>query len=172
MIVSATMSNPKVEFLGVSAESLARAYTQEAIGTLLDVMRGDVREVVNDLGEPIEMETATTADKLRAAAILLDRGHGKATQAVITIPVKQRASAKLYAMSDEELLTLAHAARAEMQNANGEGGVTPQKGDPLGASAGAEPMPQAISSKLPAISSKHEDDILEGEFTEQIDLAE
>lgn len=72
-----------------SADSLARDYTAEAIGVIADVMRDPLAEF---------------KDRLRAAEMLVERGHGKATQAIIAIPIARRTSEQLAMMSDEELL--------------------------------------------------------------------
>lgn len=70
-------------------DRLARAYTSLAIGALVDVLRAPL---------------AKDADKIRAAAELLDRGHGKATQATITVSAKGAAAHRLAMMSTDALL--------------------------------------------------------------------
>lgn len=72
-----------------SADALARDHAKEAIGILHDIM-------VDPLAE--------NKDRLRAAESLLERGHGKAVSAVISIPVQRRQAAQMASMSDEELL--------------------------------------------------------------------
>jgi hypothetical protein len=85
-----TSDNAKV--LPASADSLARLHTREAIGTLVDVMRD---------------KEARSSDRIAAAKEVLDRGHGKATQAIISIPARHAVAARLAAMSDEALLAIA-----------------------------------------------------------------
>lgn len=72
-----------------SADSLARDHTEEALGVIRDVMLDPLAE---------------NKDRLRAAETLIDRGHGKAVSAVISVPLAKRLSAALATMSDEELL--------------------------------------------------------------------
>jgi hypothetical protein len=72
-----------------SADSLARDHTEEAVGVIHDIMLDPFAE---------------NKDRLRAAETLIDRGHGKAVSAVISVPVAKRVAAALATMSDEELL--------------------------------------------------------------------
>lgn len=72
-----------------SADSLARGYAEEAIGVMADVMRDPLAEF---------------KDRLKAAEMLLERGHGKATQAIIAIPASRRVSEQAALMTDEELI--------------------------------------------------------------------
>jgi hypothetical protein len=46
-------------------------------------------------------------ERIRAAETILDRGHGKAVQAVISVPSKAKLAAVMSAMSDEALLQIA-----------------------------------------------------------------
>jgi hypothetical protein len=75
--------------LSKSADAKARDYTDEAIDVLREVM-------IDPLAEH--------RDRLRAAETLLDRGHGKAVSAVISIPAGRRAVAQLASMTDDELM--------------------------------------------------------------------
>lgn len=125
----------KQSYQPATLESLARAHGVEALGVMVDIMR----------------ECPSPELRLKAAALVVDRGHGKATQAVITMPVRQAVAAKLYALSDDELLELA----AEARNKMAEGGVPPKKGDPMGVAAGAEPLSHAISPmSIPSVTRK------------------
>jgi hypothetical protein len=126
----------KQSFQPATLESLARAHGTEALGIVVDIMR--------DCPNP-EL-------RMKAAQVVLDRGHGKATQAVITMPVRQAVATKLYALSDEELLELAAEARGKMQMA--EGGVPPKEGDPLGLGVGEESPSQPISLAPSAMVTK------------------
>lgn len=72
-----------------SADALARDHTEEALGVIREVM-------IDPLSE--------NKDRLRAAETLLDRGHGKAVSAVISVPASKRAQAMLATMSDEDLM--------------------------------------------------------------------
>lgn len=72
-----------------SADSIARDHTEAALQTIYDVMTDECTE---------------NKDRLRAAETLLDRGHGKAVSAVISVPASKRAAAQMATMSDEELM--------------------------------------------------------------------
>ena len=76
------------------ASRLARDHTESAIQTLVGIMEDDWAE---------------HKDRLRAAEALLDRGHGKAAQAVIAIPANLQLAAALATMSDEELTGIINA---------------------------------------------------------------
>lgn len=72
-----------------------------------------VTELAQDLGpRAIErlndiMETAVEdRDVIKAATELLDRGYGKAAQAVISLPANRRQAAILAAMTDEQLVAV------------------------------------------------------------------
>lgn len=106
--------------LGATADSLARLYTAEAMGLLVQVVRGDVE--------------AKTSERIRAAEDILDRGHGRAVQAVISVPARQAVAARLAAMSDDALLQIAQRGSRERN----EGPVPP------GASAGSHPEQEGI----------------------------
>jgi hypothetical protein len=80
------------------ADQLAREHTEAAIQTLAEIMYdGD----------------AKTADRIKAADSILDRGHGKPVQATITLPLDKQARDALYDMSDEELMNEAKRRMAE-----------------------------------------------------------
>lgn len=80
------------------ADQLAREHTEAAIQTLAEIMYdGDAR----------------TADRIKAADSILDRGHGKPVQATIMIPADKRTRDALYDMTDEELMTEAKRRMAE-----------------------------------------------------------
>ncbi len=71
------------------ADILAREHTEAAISVLAEVMYdGD----------------AKPADRIKAADSILDRGHGKATQAIIAIPGDKQSRDALYDLTDEELM--------------------------------------------------------------------
>lgn len=72
-----------------NADAQARDHTEEAIGVLHDIMTDPFQEA---------------KDRLRAAESLLERGHGKAVSAVISIPLERRQKAEMAAMTDEELM--------------------------------------------------------------------
>jgi hypothetical protein len=72
-----------------SADSLAREHTERAIRTIADVMDSPFSE---------------DRDRLRAAELVLDRGHGKPNQAIIQIPANRQVAAMLAKMSDDELM--------------------------------------------------------------------
>ncbi len=122
-------------FQPATLESLARAHAPEALGTVLDIMR----------------DAPQAELRMRAAQIILDRGHGKPTQAVITLPMTPKAAARLYNMSDDELLELAADARGKMQKA--EGGVPPERGTQGGGQMAVEPLQQEVSPTPNAIGT-------------------
>ncbi len=70
------------------ASKLAREYDGEAIAVIKSIMD-------DPLAEP--------KDRLKAAEALLDRGHGKAAQAIIAVPASRKVATALAAMTDEEL---------------------------------------------------------------------
>lgn len=84
------------------ADTLAREHTTEAIGAIVDVMRG---------------WDSKPGEVLAAAQALLDRGHGKPTQAIIAIPAEAKAADQLASMSDADLLAAIGAARIARQRA-------------------------------------------------------
>jgi|ERR1700688_1064637 len=86
----------------VLADTLAREHTAEAVGRIVDVMR-------DEFSKPGEV--------LAAAQALLDRGHGKPSQMVITMPAEPKAADRLATMSDADLLAAIGAARIARQRA-------------------------------------------------------
>lgn len=74
-----------------SADAQARGYATEAIEVIADVMRDPLAEF---------------KDRLKAAEIMLERGHGKATQAIIAIPASRRVSEQAAGLTDEELMEI------------------------------------------------------------------
>lgn len=77
-----------------SADSLARESAEEAIQVIRDEMRNPLNEA---------------KDRLKAAEMLLERGHGKPTQAIIAIPASKRVSEAAAQMTDEDLLEVMRA---------------------------------------------------------------
>lgn len=73
------------------ATDLARGHTDAAIQTITEIM-----------GDPF----AENKDRLRAAEAILDRGHGKAAQAVIQIPATLQMQRKLATLTNDELLAI------------------------------------------------------------------
>jgi hypothetical protein len=74
-----------------AADSLAREHTEKAVEVLAEVM-----------ADPF----AENKDRIRAAESLLDRGHGKAAQAVIQLPASREQARRLAALSDDELMQI------------------------------------------------------------------
>lgn len=72
-----------------STEQMARDHAKEAIGVLHEIMVSPEAE---------------NKDRLRAAETLLDRGHGKAVSAVISVPLAKRQQQAMASMTDEELM--------------------------------------------------------------------
>lgn len=81
-------------FLPASADALARIHTAEAMGVLVEAMRGEIPGIKPD-------------QRLKAAQTILERGHGKAVQATIQVPARARIAAQLASLSDEALLEIA-----------------------------------------------------------------
>lgn len=78
----------------MSASELARQHTERAIEVAAEIL-----------------ENGEDKDRLKAADMLLDRGHGKAAQAIIAVPASKQQQAMLAAMSDDELMKVLQAAR-------------------------------------------------------------
>lgn len=105
--------------LNASADSMSRLYTAEAVGLAVQIVRGDI-------------PGAKAADRLRAAQLILDRGHGRAVQAVISVPARQAVAARLAAMSEDALLAIAARGSREQNGgpkAPGAAAGTPQERD-------------------------------------------
>ncbi len=68
----------------------ARELANVAIDTLEDVMRDGIKD----------------SDRIKAAEAILDRGFGKAAQAIIQVPASQRQQAMLSALTDEQLVAI------------------------------------------------------------------
>jgi len=71
-----------------SIEALARQHGKNALETVVEIM--------NDY-------TTEPKDRLRAAELVLDRGHGKPTAVTVQIPATRRQAERLAAMTDEDL---------------------------------------------------------------------
>lgn len=74
-----------------TADTLARQHTEKAIDRVVEVMNDPFAE---------------NKDVLKAADMILDRGHGKPNQAIIAIPANRAVAALLAAKSDDELMAL------------------------------------------------------------------
>lgn len=72
-----------------SADSLAREHTEDAIAVVAAIM-----------GSP----ACEPKDRLRAADMLLERGHGRPLSTTISIPASRKQRELLAKMSDEELI--------------------------------------------------------------------
>jgi len=145
-------------YLPASADSLARLHTAEAVGALVDVMRN---------GKP--------AERMRAAELIIERGHGKAVQAVISVPARQAIASKLAALDDAALLAIASAGRLGGVRGENEGPNVPcASAGPIqqtaqGISRRGEGYPQDgggygqnNEGRVP-LALRH-DDIVDGEF--------
>lgn len=124
-----------------TADSVARAHALDALKVIHDVM-----------ADP----KLKAADRLRAAEMMLDRGYGKPTAAVIQVPAGRALSARLAAMSDDALLAL-------MQKTEGEG--TPQTGGPTG-DPGPAAVPTAGTFRPGQLALGYAHDIVDAEYTE------
>jgi hypothetical protein len=79
------------EFLQATAESLARAHTKEAIGAIMEVLRD---------------KSVFPSERLKAAQLILERGHGKPTSVTVSIPAKRATAQQLINMTEEQLLAI------------------------------------------------------------------
>jgi len=73
-----------------SPDTRARELASKAIETLEDVMENAIKD----------------SDRIKAAETILDRGYGKAAQAVISIPADKQNAALLANLSDEQLVAI------------------------------------------------------------------
>ncbi len=90
MVTSGWVRRPMIkELLYRSAENLAREHTSAAIYTIADVMSDPYAE---------------NKDRLKAAELLLDRGHGRPTSTVISVPPAKRQREMAARMTDEQLM--------------------------------------------------------------------
>lgn len=96
------------------ATDLARLHTDSALQIMAEIM---------------EDPFAENRDRLRAAEAILDRGHGKAAQAIIAVPPSIQLQRKLAALSNDELLQIV-------------------KGTPLPQLALPEPEPDPIDAEF------------------------
>lgn len=129
-----------------TADALARIHTAEAIGALVDAMRNAPKH----------------SERIAAAQAVLDRGHGRAVQAVISIPARQAVAARLAALSDDELLLIAQ---------GGEGSTGGKTRDP-NAMPGAVGPHTANSDSTPQSPLRPWEDvgpITDAQFTKNID---
>lgn len=80
--------------MGRGASDIARDHTERALNVITEIM-----------DDPFE----EARDRLRAAETIIDRGHGKAAQAVIAIPASRQLAAALAGLSDEQLVSIVNA---------------------------------------------------------------
>lgn len=104
------------KLIGPSADALARLHTAEAIGALVHVIR-----------DPL----SKGSERVAAANSLLDRGHGKATQAIIAVPARRAVAARLAAMSDDALVAVVAKRREGGLSQNGGPNREGRAGIPL-----------------------------------------
>lgn len=74
-----------------TADALARGHTERAVETIAEVMNDPFAE---------------NRDRLKAAETILDRGHGKPSQAIIAVPGNRQIAAALAQLSDAELMAI------------------------------------------------------------------
>ena len=72
-----------------SADSIAREHTEEAVAVVAAIMNSPECE---------------PKDRLRAADMLLERGHGRPVSTTISIPASKKQRELLAKMSDDELI--------------------------------------------------------------------
>lgn len=119
--------------LQANADSLARLHTAEAMGTMVEAMRGHI---------PNPKEAAI---RIKAAQAIIDRGHGRAVQAVISVPARQAVAARLAQLDDDSLMRIAVGAGATGLGAQAEGGSGGRNEGPIppGTRTGPSPDPSA-----------------------------
>lgn len=142
--------------LPAAADSLARAHTAEAVGIVVKIMRGD---------EPGAGPILSA--RLKAAQTIIDRGHGRAVQAVISVPARHAVAARVAALTDDALLAIVAARRG--------GGSTGENGGPIGSHPAAgtiqdvlQPAETPWLHSAQALRPRH-DDITDAEFEEITD---
>lgn len=74
-----------------SVDALARDHDEEAISVIREIMIDPFSEA---------------KDRIRAAETLLDRGHGKAAQAIIAVPATKKMMQQAAALEDSALLEI------------------------------------------------------------------
>jgi hypothetical protein len=74
-----------------SVDALARDHDEEAISVIREIMIDPFSEA---------------KDRIRAAETLLDRGHGKAAQAIIAVPATKKMMQQAAALEDSALLDI------------------------------------------------------------------
>jgi hypothetical protein len=72
-------------------DEMAREHAARAIDVIANIMDSDMSE---------------DKDRIRAAETILDRGYGKAAQAIIQMPASRKQEAILAALSDEQLVAI------------------------------------------------------------------
>ena len=117
------------------ATKLAREHTDRAIRTIAGVM-----------DDPFE----EARDRLRAAEMILDRGHGKASQAVIMVPGdKSEIRKQLASMSDAELMQIVNESRLPRLTIDAEfteiGETVRSSGESAGAGRSTAPAGESIA---------------------------
>ncbi len=70
-------------------DRLAQEHTERAIETITDIMNSNLAE---------------DRDRIRAAEVILDRGHGKPLTATIALPPSKQQAQMLASMTDDELM--------------------------------------------------------------------
>jgi hypothetical protein len=101
--------------------------------TLADKARERTDKALGVIEEIMEDPFAEDKDRLKAATEMLDRGHGKATQAVIALPASQAARDEAAKLTREQLLAIirnAELPRLRSEAVDAEYEVVPAK-DPL-----------------------------------------
>ena len=130
------------------------------MGLLVQAVRGDVPGI-------------KPGERLRAAETILDRGHGRAVQAVISVPSRQKLAAVMSAMSDEALMQIARRGEYppnEGPNAPGEqAGPIQASADPSMQSAGNKRTWADAEYPLPRLESPYSNAI-DAEFIDPNDL--
>ena len=72
-------------------DTLAREHTERAVETIAEVMNDPFAE---------------NKDRMKAAEQILDRGHGKPSQAIIAVPGNRQMAALLAGKTDDELMAI------------------------------------------------------------------
>lgn len=107
-------------------DELAREHTESAVTVLAEAMNDPFAE---------------TRDRIRAAAEILDRGHGKAVTATIALPANRAQARILAGMSDDDLMAIVNRPLPRLAQAR-------VMLDPIDATYSEVPAAQAVDSLL------------------------
>jgi hypothetical protein len=100
------------------------------MGKVQDKARALGERAIDVLSEIMDDWSEEAQHRIRAAESILDRGYGKAAQAVIAIPMERQRQAALAQMSDDELTQVINAEYTVIEE-DGVPALPAPKKDPL-----------------------------------------